>query len=60
MASRAEWFAAGWFGATLLMVVHLAGQYLAGWTLTHWSYWLALGALMVNSALTIGDYHGWI
>lgn len=58
MASRAEWFAAGWFAATLLMVVHIAGSELAGWSTTHWTYWTALAALLGNTALTVGDYYG--
>lgn len=60
MASRAEWFAAGWFAATLLMVGHIAGSELAGWTTAHWTYWAALAVLLVNTALTATDYHGLI
>lgn len=60
MASREEWFAAGWFGATLMMALHIGGQVLLGWDTGHPTYWVALGFLLVNAAATGADYHGLI
>lgn len=60
MASREDWFAAGWFATTLFFLLHISGSLLLGWTTSHPTWWVALLFAIGNGLLTFADYHGFV